>query len=239
MGEAEFEQHKAALRSNKLTKDRNLSDETTRHWDHVWNQRCEASCRAGPAERHLRAGPLNEPQQRWQSHLWHLCRYDFLAREAEVAALQGITLAQVRAWWERHLHPASPARRKLAVHVVPTKPCLAAGGDAASNGSTNGTHNGGGGGGKPAAMAEDSPRKGGKAQPAAKRQKAHASPAAAAQRAAAPPAAQVVEDVEQFKGTLPRIPSYLAEPPPTVQAATAAARGGGGGGSAPSAMDCS
>lgn len=56
-----------------------------------------------------------------------LCRYDFLAREAEVAALEALTTDDVRAWWVHNLAAASPHRRKLSVHVAPIKPCAAAG----------------------------------------------------------------------------------------------------------------
>lgn len=39
MSEDDFEQQKAALKSNKLSRDRALADESTRHWDTIWNER--------------------------------------------------------------------------------------------------------------------------------------------------------------------------------------------------------
>lgn len=45
-------------------------------------------------------------------------RYDFNTRRDEVAHLRAIELAQVQQFYERHLRPNSPARRKLSIHVV-------------------------------------------------------------------------------------------------------------------------
>jgi hypothetical protein len=52
-------------------------------------------------------------------------RYDFFAREAEVAALESVSLKQIREWWATFMSASSPKRRKLAVHIIPTKECPA------------------------------------------------------------------------------------------------------------------
>ena len=46
------------------------------------------------------------------------CRYDFLAREEEVAALEQLTLEELQGVFKALLVPGGPERRKLAVHVV-------------------------------------------------------------------------------------------------------------------------
>ena len=46
------------------------------------------------------------------------CRYEFLAREQEVAALQDLALEELRAAFAEIFLPGSPQRRKLTVHVV-------------------------------------------------------------------------------------------------------------------------
>lgn len=45
-------------------------------------------------------------------------RYNFAAREEEVALLRALTLPQLLAAWRAALSPASATRRKLAVHVA-------------------------------------------------------------------------------------------------------------------------
>ena len=48
-----------------------------------------------------------------------LCaRYDFLARELEVAALEDITLEELQDMYKALLVPGGFDRRKLAVHIV-------------------------------------------------------------------------------------------------------------------------
>lgn len=81
-------------------------------------------------------------------------RYDFLAREAEVAALEGISVSDVVQWWATYLAAASPARRKLVVHVTPTKQCDAHG-PVPPPGSTDGAAVGGTGGTKAVEVVED------------------------------------------------------------------------------------
>lgn len=66
-------------------------------------------------------------------------RYDFLAREAEVVELEKLTLRDVRDWWAAHLAAGSCKRRKLAVHVSPTKACPAAVAAAAVDSSAGGS----------------------------------------------------------------------------------------------------
>lgn len=44
-----------------------------------------------------------------------------------MGALQALTLADVQAWYDTYLLPGAPSRRKLSVHVVPSKACDAAG----------------------------------------------------------------------------------------------------------------
>ena len=46
------------------------------------------------------------------------CRYEFLAREQEVAALQELTLDKLHGAFAELFLPGSPQRRKLAVHVI-------------------------------------------------------------------------------------------------------------------------
>jgi len=36
----ELTQHVTALADNKLARDRALADESARHWDVIWNERC-------------------------------------------------------------------------------------------------------------------------------------------------------------------------------------------------------
>ena len=45
-------------------------------------------------------------------------RYDFLAREEEVAALEEVSLEELVEVYKAFLVPGGPQRRKLAVHVV-------------------------------------------------------------------------------------------------------------------------
>ena len=45
-------------------------------------------------------------------------RYEFLAREQEVAALRELTLQELQGAFAEHFLPGSARRRKLAVHVV-------------------------------------------------------------------------------------------------------------------------
>ena len=45
-------------------------------------------------------------------------RYDFLAREQEVACLRELTPEELQQAYAEYFAPASPQRRKLAIHVV-------------------------------------------------------------------------------------------------------------------------
>ena len=46
------------------------------------------------------------------------CRYEFQAREQEVAELENLALSDLKATFKAHFLPGSPERRKLAIHVV-------------------------------------------------------------------------------------------------------------------------
>ena len=48
----------------------------------------------------------------------HVRRYDFLAREQEVACLRELTLGELQRAYAEFFAPGSPQRRKLAIHVV-------------------------------------------------------------------------------------------------------------------------
>ena len=46
------------------------------------------------------------------------CRYEFQARQQEVAELRTLSQAAVLDFYREHFRPGAPARRKLVVHVV-------------------------------------------------------------------------------------------------------------------------
>ena len=57
----------------------------------------------------------------WVSHtfcFWFWFRYNFAAREEEVAALQALGQKELAAWYAATIAPGAADRRKLAVHVA-------------------------------------------------------------------------------------------------------------------------
>jgi hypothetical protein len=155
----------------------------------------------------------------------HHHRYDFLAREAEVAALSSLTLEDVRNWYATYLSPSSPTRRRLAVHITPARPCPASGAVTAATPAEGA----GAGQGTESAATTSAPEQQAAGQQDQVKSKVDAQGQAAGSTAAAP--VQVVEDLKAFKSGCERWPLLQGKLPPVVGALGAGASGTGGAGS--------
>ncbi|GAX76258.1 hypothetical protein CEUSTIGMA_g3702.t1 [Chlamydomonas eustigma] len=63
---------------------------------------------------------LHDEALRHWDNVWNQ-RYDFLTRENELKALDAASLADIKDWFQKYIAPGATHRRKLAVHVQPTK----------------------------------------------------------------------------------------------------------------------
>jgi hypothetical protein len=145
--------------------------------------------------------------------------------EAEVAALSSLTLEDVRNWYTTYLSPSSSTRRRLAVHIIPARPCPASGAGTAAAAGAEGAAAGQGAQNAATTSAPERQAAGQQDQAKTKVDGQGQAPSSTAKPV------QVVEDLQAFKSGCERWPLLQGKLPPVAEGAGSGASGAGGAGS--------